>query len=92
MVTCLVARNCLTLRAVYAGALSWCRIQVLDAHNSLLAPNFCHQPGQYLFVKMLVYCLIVWYIFMMDHALVVKEGDQHYLHLGLLHPGLLWSW
>ena len=42
-----------------------------------LAPNFCHQPGQYLFVKMLVYCLIVWYIFMMDHALVVKEGDQH---------------
>ena len=36
MVTCLVARNCLTLRAACAGALSWCRIQVLDAHNSLL--------------------------------------------------------
>ena len=92
MVTCLVARNRLTLRAACAGALSWCRIQVLDAHNSLLLRRIFAINPVSTSVKMLVYRLIVWYIFMVDHALVVKEGDQHYLHLGLLHPGFPWSW
>ena len=52
MVTCLVARNCLTLRAACAGGIVVVQNPGVGCPQlPSLAPNFCHQLGQYLFVK-----------------------------------------
>jgi len=68
----LVAKNSLTDSAVWAGALSWCKIHELLAESSGHFRLFFTQPFQYFQIVNFVDCLSSWYKFIINNPSSIK--------------------
>ena len=80
------ARNSFVVTALWAGALSWCRIQLPERHFS----GRCLRTAlQDCFVEFLIYRLSYRDELMMNQPVNVEERNQHSLNIGLHLPRLL---
>jgi hypothetical protein len=85
----------------WAGALSWCNIQVWFSHNSglfLCKPGFptiqassCAQHPSNALIQLFVYHLTTWYKFMMDNAFPIQKHSQQHPDFLPTHPYFFWS-
>ena len=84
-------RNSFVVTALWAGVLSWCRIQLPERHFSGWYLHSVVEALQDCFVEFLTYHLSSRDVLMMNQPVNVKEHNQHGLDIGLHLPRFLWS-
>ena len=78
-------RKSFVVTALWAGALSWCRIQLLECHfsgHSIAEMEDC-------FVEFLIYCLSSRDVLMMNQPANIEECNQYGLDIWLHLPPFL---
>ena len=86
------ARNTFVVTALWAGALSWCRIQLPERHFSgAMSAHSVAEALQDCFVEFLIYRLSCRDELMMNQPVNVEERNQHGRDIGLHLPRFLRS-
>jgi len=84
-------RNLFVVTALWAGALSWCRIRLLERHFSGRCLRTASRRHCRTFVEFLIYRLSSRDVLMMNQPVSVEEPNQNDLDIGLHLPRLLRS-